>query len=167
VEHADDPLLDLPREPVTGRPANKVRSVTRLFCSEVEDKTWLYDEAIWGRYLTMLVTQRFNRFSLTLGLGYNYHRGVTDAYLYFAYPFLVSVPGFDVRVPQITDEERDRNLAALRSISEAATARGLDFQLGLWNHAYDWIDSADAQHTIEGLTPERHAASCGDALELL
>src|SRR6185436_661031 len=78
-----------------------------------------------------------------------------------------SVPGFDVRVPQITDEERERNLAALRSISEAAKARGLDFQLGLWNHAYEWIDSPDAQHTIEGLTPERHAAYCRDALEVL
>ena len=165
VEHAEDPLDALRLGlPVVGRPANTVRSVARLFCSEVEDEAWLHDEGFWHRYLSMLVSQRFNRFSLTLGLGYNYHRDVTDAYLYFAYPFLLSVPGYDVRVPQLPDEERDRNLAMLRFISEETVALGLDFQLGLWTHAYEWIDSPNARHTIEGLTPETHAAYCRDAI---
>ena len=168
VEHAADPLGALRLEaPVIGRPANTIRSVTRLFCSEIEDKGWFHDEDFWRRYLTMLISQRFNRFSLTLGLGYNYHRGVSDAYLYFAYPFLVSVPGYDVRVPQLPDEERERNLATIRFISEQAVARGLDFQLGLWTHAYEWIDSPNAQHTIEGLTPETHAGYCRDAVGTL
>ena len=156
-----------PREPVVGRPTNEVRSVTRLFCSEDEDLGWFRDEAFWDRYLTMLATHRFNRFSLTFGLGYNYHRGVTDAYLYFAYPFLLAVPGYDVRVPQLPDDERARNLEMLRYASEACAARGLDFQLGLWTHAYDWIDSPHAWHTIEGLTPDRHAAYCRDAVAAL
>jgi hypothetical protein len=167
IEHTEDPLAALPRAPIVERPANEVRSVTRLFCSDVEDKQWFNDESFWERYLSMLVAQRFNRFSLTLGLGYNYHRNVTDAYFYFAYPFFVSVPGYDVRVPQLHERERDRNLEMLRFISECARGKGLDFQLGLWNHAFEWIDSPDAHHTIGGLTAERHAAYCRDAVQAL
>jgi hypothetical protein len=164
VDHAE---AVFPRSPVSGRPANEVRSVTRLFCSEVEDRSWFHEEGFWDRYLTMLVSHRFNRFSLTLGLGYNFPRNVTDAYLYFAYPFLLSVPGYDVRVPQLSDDERDRNLTMLRYVSDACVARGLDFQLGLWTHAYEWVDSPHARHTIEGLTPDRHAAYCRDAVAAL
>jgi hypothetical protein len=165
AEHGEDPLaID---EPIVQRPANAVRSVVRSFCSEVEDKGWFHDEAFWHRYLSMLACQRFNRFSLTLGLGYNYHRDVTDAYLYFAYPFLLSVPGYEVRVSQLPDEERERNLSMLRFISDLAVARGLDFQLGLWTHAYEWIESPRAHQTIEGLTPETHAGYCRDAVRML
>ena len=167
VEHSDEARGAMPSEPIVQRPDNRVRSVTRLFCSEVEDKPWFHDETFWDRYLSMLVAQRFNRFSLTLGLGYNYPRRVTDAYLYFAYPFLVSVPGYDVRVPQLPDEERQGNLHMLRYISEQTTARGIDFQLGLWTHASEWIDSPEAHHTIEGHTPDRHAAYCRDAVCML
>jgi hypothetical protein len=167
VGYADEARAAVPTEPIVQRPENRVRSVTRLFCSEVEDKPWFHDETFWDRYLSMLVAQRFNRFSLTLGLGYNYPRRVTDAYLYFAYPFLVSVPGYDVRVPQLPDDERDRNLHMLRFISEQTTARGIDFQLGLWTHAFEWIDSAEALHTIEGLTPDRHATYCRDAVRMV
>lgn len=168
VEHGDEPSAALrPERPVLGRAANEVRSVARAFCSEVEDLAWYRDEDAWRRYLSMLVSQRFNRCSLTLGLGYNYHRGITDAYLYFPYPFLVSVSGYEVRVPQLSDEDRERNLAALRFASEEAAALGLEFQLGLWTHAYEWIESADAHHTVEGLTPETHAPYCRDALRQL
>jgi hypothetical protein len=164
VDHGEAVFL---RSPVVGLPANEVRSVARLFCSEDEDKAWFHDEGFWDRYLTMLASHRFSRFSLTLGLGYNYHRNVTDAYLYFAYPFLLSVPGYDVRVPQLPDDERERNLAMLRHVSDACAARGLDFQLGVWTHAFEWIDSPHAWHTIEGLTPDRHAAYCRDSVAAL
>jgi hypothetical protein len=168
VEHGDDPLAALRSErPLVQRPTNAVRSVARLFCSEVEDLGWYRDEGFWRRYLQMLVHERFNRSSLTLGLGYNYHRGVTDAYLYFPYPFLVSVPGYEVRVPQLDADDRERNLAALRFASEEAVALGLEFQLGLWTHAYGWIDSPNAHQTVDGLTPERHAAYCRDAVGAL
>lgn len=168
VQHDADPVHALRVEaPISGRRANEVRSVTRLFCSDVEDLAWFRDEGFWRRYLEMLVAQRFNRFSLTLGLGYNFHRGVTDAYLYFPYPFLLEVPGHDVRVPQLADGERDRNLAALRFLTEEAAAVGLDVQLGLWTHAYEWIDSPDAHQTVEGLTPDTHAAYCRDAVQAL
>ncbi len=55
----------------------------------------------------------------------------------------------------------------MRAISDAAAARGLHFQLGLWTHAYEWIKSPDANHRIEGLTPATHGAYCRDALTQL
>jgi hypothetical protein len=168
IEHAPDPLRAVrPERPLIERPANAVRSVIRAFCSEVEDKGWFHSHEFWRGYLTHLVSQRFNRFSLTLGLGYNFPWNVTDAYLYFAYPFLLSVPGYSVRVPQLADDERDRNLETLRFISDEAAARGLDFQLGLWTHAFEWLDSPDAHHTVQGLDPDRHGAYCRDALRAL
>src|SRR5262249_30261433 len=150
--------------PLIEQPANPVRSVARLFTSDVEDKGWFYDREFWRRYLAMLIAQRFNRFSLTLGLGYNFPRRVRDAYFYFAYPFLLGVRGYVVRASGLSDEERARNLDTLRFISDEAAARGLHFQLGLWTHSFEWIDSPDANCTIEGLTPDTHAAYCRDAL---
>jgi hypothetical protein len=43
----------------------------------------------------------------------------------------------------------------------------MDFQLGIWTHAYQWTDSPNSDHHIAGLTPEIHAAYCRDALALL
>ncbi|MCX6619865.1 MAG: hypothetical protein NTY38_02050, partial [Acidobacteria bacterium] len=168
VRHAADPLaaLRLPR-PITERPANVIRSIARGFTSEIEDKPWLHDRSFWPPYLGMLAAQRFNRFSLTLGLHYDFPRAIRDSYLYFAYPFLLDVPGYDVRVPGLAAAERETNLAMLRFISEETAARGLDFQLGLWTHAYQWIDSPNVNYVIEGLPPARHAAYCRDALTLL
>jgi hypothetical protein len=168
VVHAADPLGALAIEaPIVQKPANQVRGVARCFASETDDKPWFHDEGWWRRYLSMLVTQRFNRINLMVGLGYNFHWHITDSYLYFPYPFLVDLPAYGVRVPQLPDEERERNLRMLRFASREAAARGLDFQLGIWTHAYEWIDSPDAHYTIEGLTPDRHAAYCRDALQAL
>src|SRR2546425_6358412 len=168
VQNASDPLTPLAiREPITERPANVVRSVMRLFASEVEDKPWYNDREMWPRYLTMLATQRFNRFNLSFGLGYDFLRQVTDAYFLFAYPFLLSVPGYGVRVPQLSNAERERNLETLKFISELTVARGLNFQLVICMHGYDWIDSPHANNTIEGLTRANHGPYCRDALRLL
>ena len=71
----------------------------------------------WTEYLTMLVSNRVNRFSLTFGMQYNYPMEVSDVYLYFAYPFLPDVPSYDVRARGLPDEERDRNLASLKFIA--------------------------------------------------
>jgi len=168
VVHADEWMSAFAfSSPLVEQPANPIRSIARLFTSEVEDKAWFYDRDFWQRYLSMLISQRFNRFSLTFGLGYNFPRHIRDAYFYFAYPFLLAVPGYDVRVMGLPDEERDHNLETLRFISNEAAARGLHFQLALWTHAYEWLDSPDANYTIEGLTPDHHAAYCRDALRML
>ncbi len=168
VQHSIDALEALSlREPIIERPANAIRSVLRLFASDVEDKPWYYDREMWPRYLTMLATLRFNRFNLSLSLGYDFLRQVTDAYFLFPYPFLLAVPGYNVRATPLPDAERDRNLEMLKFISEQTVARGMQFQLGLWMHGYEWINSPQANYRIEGLTQAKHGPYCRDALRLL
>ncbi len=164
---ADEPAAALAGAATRGQPANAIRSCMRLFCSDVEDLAWFRDRTFWTEYLTMLVAQRFNRFNLSFGLGYDFTTGIRDAYLHFTYPFLLGVPGYDVRATNLPDSERDANLEMLRFISDQATLRGLHFQLGLWTHAYQWTDSPDANHRIEGLAPDRLGPYCRDALALL
>lgn len=149
------------------QPVNSIRSMTRLFVSNVEDKSWFYDKTFWESYLSMLVTQRFNRFSLTLGLGYDSPKEVLDSYFIFAYPYLVDVPGYSVRVRGLTEGEREKNLAMLQFISEEASRRGLHFQLGLWGHAYESVNSPDVNYIIEGLTEDTHAEYCRNAVRTL
>jgi hypothetical protein len=169
VNFAVDPVAELRNiQRTVEKPANRLRGIARAFVSEVEDKPWFNDREMWPRYLTALATQRFNRFNLTLGIGYDFLRDVTDSYFLFAYPFLLSVPGYDVHIPELSDAERDRNLEMLKFISEQTAARGLEFQLGLWTHGYDWSTSPNAKYRIAGLSAENHAVYCRDAvLELL
>jgi hypothetical protein len=165
---ASDPLAALAvPAPVTERPANAVRSISRLFTSEIADKPWYNDREMWPAYLSMLATQRFNRFHLAFGIGYDFLTNVTDAYFLFAYPFLLSVPGYNVRVPELPASERDRNLEMLKFISEQSAARGVDFHLGIWMHGYQWNNSPHPNYTIAGLTQESHAPYCRDALRAL
>ena len=153
--------------PVVERPANEVRSVMRQFTSEPLDKPWFYDREMWPHYLTMLATERFNRFHLAFGFGYDSLQQVADSYLLFAYPFLLDVPGYRVRVSHLPDEERARNLETLRFISEQTAARGIDFELGIWMHGYQLGAASSARYIVEGLNAENHAAYCRDALASL
>ena len=169
-------------EPVEEQPANEVRCVSRYFCSEISDKPWYYDKQFWPAYLDTLIASRFNRFCFAYGLEYDFPRGVTDDYLHLPYPYLVDVPGYPrVRVMQLRSpegkllpspvplsaEERNRNFEALKFIAAETGSRGLHFQLGIWTHAYEWTDSPNAYHHIEGLTPEIHAQYCRDALAII
>ena len=147
-----DRVRSLPRaealrieKPIVETPANRVRSVMRQFTSEALDKPWFYDREMWPHYLTMLAAQRFNRFNLTFGLGYDSLEQVADSYLLFLYPFLLAVPGYDVRATNLPNAERDRNLETLRFISEQTVARGIDFELGIWMHGYRWATSSRAR----------------------
>ncbi len=168
VENAAEPLSALAiRAPIAERPANEVRSVTRLFTSDVEDKPWFNDREMWPLYLNMLASQRFNRFNLAFGIGYDFLRNVTDAYFLFTYPFFLSVPGYEVRAAGLPDAEREHNLDMLKFISEQTVARGLEFQIGLWMHGYRWIDSPHPNYTITGLDPKNHGAYCRDAVRML
>ncbi|MEJ2648817.1 MAG: hypothetical protein P8016_10470, partial [Sedimentisphaerales bacterium] len=168
VKYSDEPVNSMNiQNSVIEQPANVIRSLNRLFVSEIEDKPWFYDREMWKEYLTMLTTQRFNRFNLSFGIGYDFLENVTDAYFLFAYPFLLSVPGYNVRVPQLPDSERDKNLETLKFISEQTAARGIQFQLGIWMHGYKWNNSPDVNYTIEGLTPENHGQYCRDAIRQL
>jgi hypothetical protein len=150
--------------PIVERPANAVRSVMRQFTSQTLDSPWLHDREMWRAYLSMLASARFNRLHLGFGLGYDTLQRVTDSNLLFLYPFLVDVPGYDVRVTNLDAAERERNLETLRFISEQTVAHGLTFQLGIWMQGYELIDSPQARYRVEGLTPATHAAYCRDAL---
>ena len=183
VQYGGDPLKSLQlTDAVEERPANELRSVSRYFCSELEDKPWYYDKEFWSGYLDRLVASRFNRFTLAFGLEYDFPRGVTDDYFHFAYPYLVEVPGYPqvrpvqlaaadgtrLAVPEpLSTDERAKNLEMLRFVATETAARGLQFQLGIWTHAYQWTDSPDAYHRIEGLTPDNHARYCRDALAII
>jgi hypothetical protein len=168
VKYSNQPLKSLNiQKPIVERPANVIRSITRLFVSDIEDKPWYNDREMWKQYLTMLTSQRFNRFNLSLGLGYDFLQNVTDAYFLFAYPFFLSVPGYNVRVPQLPDAEREKNLDLLKFISEQTVARGMQFQLGIWMHGYEWLNSPNPNYTIEGLTPDTHGPYCRDAIRQL
>ena len=149
VQYSNAPLdaLQISR-PVVEKPANANRVINRSFVSNVEDKPWYNDRTFWPKYFSMLVAQRFNRFCLSFGLAYDFTRNITDCYFHFPYPFLLAVPGYDVKAVGLPDDERDHNLEMLRYISDEAAARGLDFQLALWTHAYIWHDSPNANYTI-------------------
>ena len=141
--------------PLVEQPTARVRSMARLFCSEEEDKSWFYDRQQWREYLTMLASNRFNRFALTLGMGYNYpyhNPWITDVYFYFPYPFLLSLPDYDIKVAELSDEESESNLDMLKFIGREAARRGLDFQLALWTQRYDFDDVPRANYTVSGVT---------------
>ena len=170
IRLSDDPILALHLPaPLIETSPNKVRSVARAFLSEIEDKAWFYDRPFWIAYLDTLAAARFNRFNLALGFGYDFPRGVTGDYLHFPYPYLVELPRYpQVHVePALGPGERQRNLETLQFIAAETARRGLDFQLGLWTHAYQWTDSPRSDHRIAGLTPETHAPYCRDALAAL
>lgn len=167
---AADPLDALAAtEPTSGVPATPIRSISRLFSCDVEDKPWFHDRGFWDGYLTELATHRINRLQLGFGMQYNYSHDpdIRDNYLCFAYPFLVEVPAYDVRAGGVSDDERARNLETLRWVSAEAKRRGIHFQLGLWNHAFEMPDSPNERYPITGLSAVNHATYCSAALEAL
>ena len=168
VRHGENPLQQLRlQKPIVEEPFNQVRSIGKLFVSDVEDKPWFNDREMWPAYFSMLASQRINRFSLNFGIGFDSLQNVTDSYFLFVYPFLLDVPGYKVRAVNLPDAERDRNLEMLRFISAQAVAHGIDFQLGIWTHGYQWADTPHSNYVIEGLTPENHAAYSREALAAL
>jgi hypothetical protein len=167
VRYGDNPFQQRVQKPIVEEPFNQVRSIGKLFVSDVEDKPWFNDREMWPAYFAMLASQRINRFSLNFGIGFDSLQNVTDSYFLFVYPFLLDVPGYKVRAVNLPDAERERNLVTLRFISQQAVAHGIDFQLGIWTHGYQWADTPHPNYTIEGLTPENHAAYSRDALAAL
>jgi len=168
VEYSQDDSLGLNMTTtVAEQTPNRVRCVARAFCSDIEDKSWYYDKEFWRTYLDSMIRCRFNRFAFVFGFGYDFPRGVTGDYFHFPYPYLVDVPGSKVRVDPLEAGEREKNMDMLQFIARETAARGLDFQLGIWTHAYEWTDSPKADHHITGLNPDNHAAYCRDALAII
>lgn len=156
--YAENPLETLRMaKPLAEQPFNQARSIGRSFTSDVQDKPWYNDRDFWPAYFAMLAAQRVNRFSLNFGIGFDTLVEVLDSYFLFVYPFLLAVPGYDVRAVGLPDAERDHNLEMLQYISQQAVAHGIDFVLGIWTHGYQWRDTPHTNYTISGLTPENHA----------
>ena len=184
VQFSSQPLTALQlKQVLEEKPANEVRSVGRYFCCEMEDKPWFYDKAFWSGYLDMLVACRFNRFNFAYGLEYDFPQGSHRRLLSFRLSVSCRRAGLS-RCPsdaasysgwceaaltgsQSASEERQKNFEMLRYIASETGARGLHFQLGIWTHAYQWTDSPNAYHRIDGLTPETHARYCRDALAII
>jgi hypothetical protein len=170
VSHAtgDDPFAG--PFPLVEQPTARIRSIARLFCSEEEDKGWFHDRQGWRDYLSMLAANRFNRFALTLGMGYNYpyhNAWIRDVYFYFPYPFLFDLDGYDVAVRELSAEERAQNLETLKFIAQETARRGMDFQLALWTQRYDFDDVPNANYNVDGVTADNLAPYCRDALTRL
>lgn len=156
-----------PSEPIVEEPALRVRSISRVFACEATDKAWFYDRAGWREYLSMLASNRYNRFSLAFGMAYNYpyhNNMIRDVYLHFPYPFLVDIPEHEVRAVGLQPEERDANLEMLRFIASETARHGLEFQLGLWTQRYDFEDATKASYRIKGITESNLAPYCRAAL---
>lgn len=171
VRHSHDIRDALaPTRPLSESPAAKIRSISRPFSCEVEDKPWFHDRQMWTEYLTMLIGNRINRFALTLGMHYNYPYGnefLNDVYLHFPYPFLLNVPGYDVRADGLPEAEQRKNLETLQFIGKEAARRQLEFQLAIWTQRYNFDVCPDASYQITGVDEHRHGAYCRDALRML
>ena len=152
------------------RPVTKIRSISKCFESNIEDLKWFHNRVMWRKYLSMLVTQRFNRFTLTFGMQYNYPYGnefITDVYLYLAYPFLVSPKGYNIYAEGLSNKERNKNLQTLKFISSEAVKCGLDFQLALWTQKYDFDKVPNANYQIKKAPKKNYAEYCRDSLSVL
>ena len=152
-------------------PKTKIRSISKCFESIDEDKEWFYDKKSWDDYLTLLISERFNRFTLTLGMQYNYPYGnefIKDVYLYLPYPFIVQPKGYKIKLTKFSKKERDRNLKIIQYISKEAQKRGLEFQLAIWTQRYDFDEVPNANFQIldypKGLN---YAKYCRDSLSLI
>ena len=60
-----------------------------------------------------------------------------------------------MRAEGLPDAERDHNLEMLKFISEQTVARGMQFQLGIWMHGYEWANSPHANYRITGLNARK------------
>ncbi|MFC5265900.1 hypothetical protein ACFPJ1_27620 [Kribbella qitaiheensis] len=171
VTHAAEPLETLAATTTYSEsPAVPVRGLVRSFSSVDEDVPWFHDREFWTEYLTALASARFNRFHLALGMQYNYgadRHGATDNYLCFVYPFLFDVDGYEVAAEGVDGAEQKRNLETLRFIAAETKRRGLKFQLGLWNHAYDYGRDSVHRFPITGVGPDNHAAYSGAGIARL
>lgn len=126
-----------------GSPATPIRGIRVFLHNEDLERDWYYSHEYWQDFLAMLARNRFNRFNLVFAHQTNY--------LAPPYPYWLALPEFPgVRVPGLTDAQRERNLETLRYISETAAEHAIDFTLGIWEHNIQ----LGMKPSVEGLTPE-------------
>ena len=75
----------------------------------------------------------------------------------------MAVPGYNVRVPNCPMGSATQISRCCSSSPSRLSPSAFEFQLGLWMHGYEWIDTKNANYTIEGITKENHGPYCRDA----
>jgi hypothetical protein len=137
-------------------PAVQVRAVSISPYNRDLERSWFFSRDFWNSYFELLSRSRFNQFTLVFG-----HQ---TSYFAPPFPFMLNVPGFErVKTPEYTDDDRRKNLEALRMISELAEEWGVRFILGIWQqHAHTY-----GKNLVEGLSYEDLFEYCPKALSLL
>jgi hypothetical protein len=146
---ADDGRLAAVAETVVA-PETRLRGIFTFLHNADCERDWFASEEHWSAYLDLLADSRFNSFQIVMG--------AQTSYMAPPFPFFVDVPEHPgVAVPDLSDEERSKNLTALRMIADLAARRGLEFVLGIWQVIAWWPESRGG-HTqrsmVEGLSWE-------------
>ncbi|MAE60850.1 MAG: hypothetical protein CMJ49_05765 [Planctomycetaceae bacterium] len=101
------------------------RSIQVFLCNADCERDWFFSTNFWDDYLALLIANRFNNLSLTVG-----HQ---TSYLTPPYPFFVDIPEFPhVHAEGIDETTRAHNLHMLQWISQRARDHGLHFTFGIW-----------------------------------
>ena len=153
IDEGENALLCWPE--ISGKPDHKVRGVDR-FITNSHDEAWWMNRDYWDFYFTMLVSSRFNSFTLVFGFD--------TAYFSPPYPFFVSTPGFEsITVPDWID--RGKYLAALNQIGEMCHDYGLKFTVAIWQQV-PWQEGQ--KQLVEGFKGEDELeAYCAAGLKAL
>lgn len=128
-------------------PTVPVRSMSILLHSEDCEADWYYSKAFWRDYFAMLAASRWNAFNLVFS-----HQ---TPYLSPLYAFHVKVDEYpEVKAKNLTEAQRERNLAMLRFITTLAKDRGIDFKIGIWQQiAWEGKHQGEKQQSmVQGLT---------------
>jgi len=126
-----------------GEPATPIRGIRKFLHNKDLEADWYYSRDYWSGFFRMLARNRFNRFNLVFAHQTNY--------LAPPYPYWVSLKEFpEVKVPGLSDRQRQRNLDTLRFIAQTAADHGIDFTLGIWEQNVQ----RNQRPTVEGLTPD-------------
>lgn len=112
------------------KPFLKDRGVVMFSMNRAWFESRLFDEKYLAAYFDMLAQNRFNKLVLIFG----YENG---GYMAPLYPYFFNVDGFpDVKVPDLTKEQQNKNLQALKTFIKIAADRGIQIKPAIWDHIY-------------------------------
>jgi hypothetical protein len=115
---------------ISEKPDMRDRAMSIYTMNRAYWESRFYDEKYWGRYLDMMAENRFN--SLVVIFGYE-----NGGFLAPCYPYFFKVDGYpEVSMVGLSEQEQQRNLAAIRRLIEMAHERGIRFTAGIWDHIY-------------------------------
>ncbi|MBN1909152.1 MAG: hypothetical protein JW818_05385 [Pirellulales bacterium] len=156
-----DYVEHLPNAAVTGwfnsvaesseSPRNAMRRMRVLLHHEANERAWYHSKEYWDWYIGQLAAQRFNE----LNLVYSHQ----TPYMAPMYAWHVKIDEFpDVRPVGVSDEDRQKNLEALRYVAKACHNRGIALTIGVWQHLA-WKGSvtqtgAQQESAVKGLNQD-------------